>query len=364
MTCSSWIRLGDQDTALSLPADLRARDPLNGKDCGWVEQMTPFIRSHAQPGGWVLDPFCGFGSTLVAAWQLGVRAVGVELSAERADLARERLRRLGASPTRHVVLTGNLADADFTKSLETHLQEETRQDAHPISLCLTNIPYFGCNQSPGGSSDAKQLYLAPHYATFLQGLREVFLGVHRLLAPDGWCIVMSQNLRLGDTFVPQAWDVARLLGDRFHLHDERILVYDKEATLSAESPSIGNRAHEYALIFRKRRPAMDVHAATALLQALTEAGFQHEVYGSFAAEVAGRTTTPAHDLDLLVPSDDAEVSRLLKWLEAQGFRIESWNAPCSPPVSIEALAYRHYFRAKQLSQQGDEMQVDIAVARS
>lgn len=105
-------------------------------------------------------------------------------------------------------------------------------------------------------------------------------------------------------------------------------------------------------------------AATALLQALNQAGFQYEIYGSFAAVHAGHSTKPAHDIDLLVPSDDTEVSRLLRWLEAQGFRIESWNAPCSPPVSIEALAYRHYFRARCLSSQGKELQVDIAVARS
>lgn len=364
MSAPSWMHLGEQDKASPLPADLRARDPMGARDCGWVEQMTPFIRSHSRPDSWVLDPFCGFGSTLVAAWQCGVRAVGVELSAERADLARERLRRLGASPAHHPVLTGNLANADFTKRLATQLREEPGQGEHPIGLCLTNIPYFGCNQSPGEPSDARQLYLAPHYETFLQGLREVFLGVHRLLAPDGWCIVMSQNLRLGDTFVPQAWDVARLLSDRFHLHDERILIYDKATTPSAESPSVGNRAHEYALIFRKGRPAMDVHATAALLQAMSQAGFQYEVYGSFAALQAGRSAKPAHDLDLLVPSNEAEVSRLLRWLESQGFRIESWNAPCSPPVSIEALAYRHYFRAKRLSPQGDELQVDIAVACS
>lgn len=364
MTVPSWLYLGEQDQALTLPADLCASDPLAARDCGWVEQMTPFIHSHAQPGGWVLDPFCGFGSTLVAAWQCGVRAVGVELSAERADLARERLRRLGASPAHHPVLTGSLAMADFTTSLATQLQEKLGQGERPIGLCLTNIPYFGCNQSPSANPDAQQLYLASHYETFLQGLREVFLSVHSLLAPDGWCIVMSQNLRLGDTFVPQAWDVARLLSDRFHLHDERILVYNRATTPLTESPSVGNRSHEYALIFRKRRPVMEVDAATALLQALSQAGFQHEVYGSFAALLAGRTATPAHDLDLLVPSDEAEVSRLLRWLEAQGFRIESWNAPCSPPVSIEALAYRHYFRAKRLSPEGDELQVDIAVARS
>lgn len=360
MTVPSWLHLREQDDTLKLPADLSSLDPMAARDCGWVEQMTPFILSHAQKEGWVLDPFCGFGSTLVAARQCGVRAVGVELSADRADLARERLQRLGANSASYPVLTGNLADDATVSNLVTQLGQGER----PIQLCLTNIPYFGCKQLLGRCPDNQQLYMAPDYETFMQGLREVFIGVHRLLATEGWCIVMAQNLRLGDTFVPQAWDVARLLNDRFNLYDERILVYDKALAPSAELPSVGNRAHEYALIFRKQRPEMDVQAACALLQALGQAGFRHEVYGSFAAYLAGHKDATAHDLDLLVPADEAEVSRLLRWMEAHGFRIESWNSPCSPPVSLNALAYRHYFRVRRLLPQGEELQVDIAVARS
>ena len=45
------------------------------------------IERRSRPGDWVLDPFCGFGTTLVATERLGREPLGFETDARRAALA-------------------------------------------------------------------------------------------------------------------------------------------------------------------------------------------------------------------------------------------------------------------------------------
>src|SRR5262249_2643201 len=55
------------------------------------------ILAGGKPGGTVLDPFCGTGTTGLAALALGRRFTGIELNPAFAALAAERLRRAATS---------------------------------------------------------------------------------------------------------------------------------------------------------------------------------------------------------------------------------------------------------------------------
>ncbi len=58
--------------------------------------LEPLVRAHSRPGELVLDPFCGSGTTLVAAVRAGRRALGVDRSEEALAIARKRLLAEGA----------------------------------------------------------------------------------------------------------------------------------------------------------------------------------------------------------------------------------------------------------------------------
>jgi tRNA (guanine10-N2)-dimethyltransferase len=51
--------------------------------------------AHAREGAYLLDPFCGTGTTLLEATLIGVRAIGVDVQRRMADGARQNLKHFG-----------------------------------------------------------------------------------------------------------------------------------------------------------------------------------------------------------------------------------------------------------------------------
>lgn len=56
-----------------------------------VELARRCIAAGCKPGGTVLDPFSGAGTTAIAAQQLGRRAIGIDINTKYHDIALKRM---------------------------------------------------------------------------------------------------------------------------------------------------------------------------------------------------------------------------------------------------------------------------------
>jgi DNA modification methylase len=64
----------------------------SGHPCAFpLELPVRLIKSFTDPGAIILDPYCGSGTTCVAAKKLGRKYIGIDRSEEYCQIARDRL---------------------------------------------------------------------------------------------------------------------------------------------------------------------------------------------------------------------------------------------------------------------------------
>ncbi|MEJ3742327.1 DNA methyltransferase [Actinomycetes bacterium KLBMP 9797] len=185
------------------------------------ELVAEILAEYTAPGDRVLDPFAGFGTTLVVAERMARRAVGVELLDERVRLIRARL-------------TG---DAQVVNGDTRHLAAVV---TGPFDLCLTSPPYMA-SADPENPLTAYET-LDAHYGKYLAEIGDVFRQVVDLLRPGGHLVINVANIKVGDAFTPLAWDMARVVAAHIPLSHEVFLCWD-------EQPE--ELTGDYCLIFTK-----------------------------------------------------------------------------------------------------------------
>ena len=85
--------------------DVPAINNMARERTGWPTQkplalLELLVRACCPPGGRVLDPMCGSGTTLVAAANTGRRSIGLDRLADAVSIARTRLEEMADQPIR------------------------------------------------------------------------------------------------------------------------------------------------------------------------------------------------------------------------------------------------------------------------
>lgn len=237
------------------------------------ELVAEFLRFFTKSDGWVLDPFCGSGASLVACLEEGRRGVGVEISPQYAEMTRSRLPRIDEEQYAAVVQADarNLADPatwDGTDGLDLD------EDGLPrFDFIMTSPPYWNMlGKSRGGvesthkkragkgldtdyGADDGNLELIADYDEFIEALGGIFDDCARLLKVGKYMVVVIQNVRVPDGYVrPLAWDLAARISQSISFQGERIWCQNSKKLGIWGYPTtfVPNFHHHYCLVFRKQ----------------------------------------------------------------------------------------------------------------
>jgi len=217
-------------------ADLIAeRPPGTSDDIHFTEALAESVILHTtEVGDVVLDPFAGYGTTVVVAERLGRRAIGVELLPEHLEIARSRT----AGRARLV-----LGDARELLGLVDE----------PVDLVFTSPPYMPNVDHPENPLTGYATNDGD-YATYLRQLGSVFAQAAMLLRPGGQLVVNVANVVAADgRLTPLASDIAQVIAEHLTLLGTTTLEWD-------EQPA--GLAGDYLLWFSRGEPTIQGPALT------------------------------------------------------------------------------------------------------
>lgn len=181
-----------------------------------------FINEFTEKGQVVFDPFAGFGTTLIAAEEMGRIGYGIEYSKPKADYVQGLL----AHPER-------LIHGDSRNLLE--------YDLPLFDLCLTSPPYTNASDDENPFVDYRQKGF--DYPSYLQGMGGIFSQVAQKLNPSGHVVIEASNLKKNGQVTTLAWDIALQVSRLLHFEGETVICWDKYGY---------GYNHSYCLVFSKK----------------------------------------------------------------------------------------------------------------
>jgi DNA modification methylase len=257
LTGKEWIKFTKSWFKLSPPP--RDRTKLL-HPAGFPETLVRgFVEFFTKRNMWVVDPFLGTGSTLIASRESQRNGIGIEINPRYASIARSRLAGSASNNgTIQLILQGNSGQLG---------QIFAKNNLREVDFCITSPPYW--NQLKRASlrqrerkqkgldtdysDDPEDIGNIRDYREFLDAQSKIFDQVYDVMKPGGYLVVVTNNVFADGRLYPLAFDTLISLGRRWVPKDEKVWLHDDKRLLplGIYNAWVGNRSHQYCLILRK-----------------------------------------------------------------------------------------------------------------
>ena len=225
-----------------------------------VAKLIETFTNHHQ--SYILDPFVGTGSTLVACQKLNKFGIGIDISKEYIHLSKKRLEQLSHQFSQKRVTKQKL----IHKSAELAL---TSMKSNIIDFVVTSPPYWNIlTQKRSADMKKNKDYANTNgnlghidcYQEYIINIQDIFFEVYRVMKNKSYCIVNVMDLRKKNQFFPLHIDISLALQKIGFVLDDMI-IWDRRKEYNNLRP-LGypyvfrvNKVHEFLLIFQKIKNA-------------------------------------------------------------------------------------------------------------
>ncbi len=231
-----------------------------------------FVSFFTRKGELVVDPFVGTGSTLLAALETGRSAIGFDIVKKYSDISKERVKdALARNGTLEKARKSGSSWAKIIKADSAKLSKVwKRKGFPPADYCITSPPYWNqlrkshmrqksraeLGLDTTYSDDPDEIGNIEDYHDFLRALKRAFDEVYMVMKPKGYLTIITNNVFSDGRMYPLAFDTVSTLSQEpfgWTPKDEKVWCQDDKTLLplGVFNAWVGNRHHQYCLIFRK-----------------------------------------------------------------------------------------------------------------
>lgn len=255
LTKSFWFseKCADDKDAFNHPAPFLIKD------------IMKLISFYTKQGMSVLDPFCGSGTTIIAANNLNRFAYGIDLNSDFKKLAEDRLKKKNFKPSsNYKYLIGDaLTTVKKIKSVDYIVTSP------PYHNILRNKGAGLRKQSDKGFRNGSRIgveYYSEHendlgnfesYQEFTTALEKIMLECYKILNPKKYCSIVISDFTVDKKEVCVQADIVRLMQNcGFEFVGTTILLQDNKPLYPFGYPFAYKINHQHQNIINFRKPEL------------------------------------------------------------------------------------------------------------